>query len=41
VLKAIIRLGNLSKNLGQWKQWIFDGVRVLYDLYTVLEMGGV
>jgi len=35
VIRVIMRLSNLSKNLGQWKQWIFGGVRVMYVLYTV------
>jgi len=34
VLRVIMRLSNLSKYPGQWKQRIFGGVRVLY-IYTV------
>jgi len=36
VLRVIMHLCNLSENRGQWKQWIFGGVRVLYVLYTVV-----
>jgi len=31
-----MRLSNHSKNLGQWKQLLFGGVRVLYVFYTVI-----